>query len=449
MASDLKKSALIYGGVKASLDIDEIKNQSKIQANEAKKLRLLQEVMAKEQEEHNERMREDQEEHNNRLYDLKAQAEDREQEKWEREKDEIRRNKIQKMIDLVEVEGLTPFAGELLVDFFEIGHKMSTQRAISRIKEIAKTSGADELVLETDPEGKLGQYYIFKSCRENGITKNHFLRIYKEQLFASINSEKHNFYESLKLELFNLKEQNEEIEKRIKQEQLEKEKQEIERKATEKERLLSIEKKRVEELRSRIKPLLEYYWIVKDEENLDRLKYFKDFGYEKIFQRNLNSFFVFAFLSSLLVALGGFCWAYIDPSRISWGIGALIICSGGVFFPLILKKRLEDYRFLLAKREHYISSFLNSRTISPIDQVLKNFDSLTKREKAYFQGVSLSEIFKVHVGFLLDLEIGEAIRAKKEMENAYFRDPDLESNSNYKKVCAYLEYCEERNKKVK
>ncbi len=149
MANNKKKDAslLEIAGVmaagKAVMDLEEIKKNSKIQADEARLQRELHERFVEEQrEEALERQMQ------------KLENEEREEEERLARKEEDEFRKTQEYVEKAEEVGLTPFAGIVLKHFYTQKNLMSFIRATERLKIFATKENLEFLILEMDSSGK-------------------------------------------------------------------------------------------------------------------------------------------------------------------------------------------------------------------------------------------------------------------------------------------------------
>lgn len=204
MADEFKKIAATLAAGKAVHDLDEIKKQTTIQANEAKKQTLLHEKQLEEQ-----RLRE-------------QEREEREIEEKLKLENDKNSSKYQEFIDKSEALNLNPFAAMILYRFFELKNLMSFNRAVERLKKIAESEHLDFIKLDNDPNMKRSQLFIDGLASELSLEKKVITEKTIELLIECIRDDELNFGALLedykKKTLIEIKENNEKLRKKELQE---------------------------------------------------------------------------------------------------------------------------------------------------------------------------------------------------------------------------------------
>jgi len=148
MADELRKVIGVAAAGKVISDLDEVKKQATIQANEAKKQTALQERQFEEQREReSERIMREQE------------RDEKERERNDQYEDEKKNEKYQEFIDKAEAINLTPFSAEVLYRFFNKKNIMSFNRAAERLKKIAELQKLEFITIDKDPNSKKIEHF--------------------------------------------------------------------------------------------------------------------------------------------------------------------------------------------------------------------------------------------------------------------------------------------------
>lgn len=386
MADELKKTVLGYAAIKASFDLDKIKEESVKQAEEAKKLRILQEEMRESQQRAEKRLLREQELHNQQILEMQEEANELEQARWNEIEKRNQAKELQDMIDKVEPFGLNSHAAEVLIKFFN-RHRMSTQRACENLKGVAIRNKLEPLFLNGRGE-RASEKYIDRISEEYKLVSGIVWSLFTDALFSSILDEGLDFNDHFHTSLRErkLKDESEKIE-------LEAKYKEAERKRLEKEEELLRKKKEFrEKFKLKIEESLDNYWIVKDKENL---KKFKSVNGYKTLANGLSGFLsMLQFICIRLVAcvVSAFClWGliYVEMDFAFKVMSVAILALVTLAICLVNYYTIGDLLDLKTMKNLFLWEIKSSGRDEYIKRILDNYTNLTVWELALFYGLKI------------------------------------------------------------